>query len=356
MNKIVSVPSEPQSPKNRPETQTPSVPITSLKKAMAFVNAQTHLSTEDLFKTLLVYHKPNQGMFATPREQAFLTAAINKGASSEGPVSAETQQRIALAIRDGQFGTPIRENVARAIATKLDAFTDREAQEDIALAIRSERFGAPTIPQDVALVIAAKLDTFTAPEAQEDIALAIRSGRFGAPTIPQDVALVIAAKLDTFTAPEAQRKSPFSPYFMSASFPFLDVKSVVKLLRVNTVVRRDMTAFLDYFRRPYVSLSTSILANVADLQPLIKTLERSVRDLGYGSDKLTMRLLPTPPSLTRDQLQAIPISPITIVYLLQNPANGRPLVAAGVHNPLSALLGDPQATPLAKEGACRSAL
>ena len=115
-----------------------------------------------------------------------------------------------------------------------------------------------------------------------------------------------------------------------------------------------MTAFLDDFRRPYFSLSTSILANVADLQPLIKTLERSVRDLGYGSDKVTMRLLPTPPSRTRDQLQAIPISPITIVYLLQNPANGQALVADGVHNPLRALLSDPQATGRAKEWAARA--
>ena len=147
----------------------------------------------------------------------------------------------------------------------------------------------------------------------------------------------------------------FSKDLMSVYFPFLDVKSVVKLLRVNKVVRTDMTAFLDVFRRPYVSLSTPIPANVADLQPLIETLERSVRDLGYGSDKVTMRLLPTPPRLTIDQLQAIPIipisPPITIVYLLQNPANGRPLVAAGVHNPLSALLIHPQATGRAKEWA-----
>ena len=143
----------------------------------------------------------------------------------------------------------------------------------------------------------------------------------------------------------------FPQDLMSGCFPFLDVKSVVKLLRVNNVVRRDMTAFLDDFRRPYVSLSTPIPANVADLQPLIETLERSVRELGYGSDKLTMRLLPTPPSLTRDQLQAIPISPITIVYLLQNPANRQPLVAAGVHHPLSALLSDQLATARAKERA-----
>ena len=148
----------------------------------------------------------------------------------------------------------------------------------------------------------------------------------------------------------------FPQDLMSGCFPFLDVKSVVKLLRVNKVVRTDMNAFLDVFRSPYVSLSTPIPASDADFQHVMETLERSVRELGYGSDKLTMRLLPTPPSLTRDQLQAIPISPITIVYLLQNPANLQPLVAAGVHNPLSALLGDPQATPLAKEGACRSAL
>ena len=166
-------------------------------------------------------------------------------------------------------------------------------------------------------------------------------------------------KIVSLRSEQQPKKIPetlFPQDLMSGCFPFLDVKSVVKLLRVNNVVRTDMTAFLDDFRRPYVSLSTSILANVADLQPLIETLERSVRELGYGSDKVTMRLLPTPPSLTRDQLQAIPISPITIVYLLQNPANGRPLVAAGVHHPLSALLSDQLAIPMAKEGACRSAV
>ena len=166
-------------------------------------------------------------------------------------------------------------------------------------------------------------------------------------------------KIVSLRSEQQPKKIPetlFSKDLMSGCFPFLDVKSVVKLLRVNNVVRRDMTAFLDDFRRPYVRISTAIPASDADFRGIIETLERSVRDLGYGSDKVTMRLLPTPPSLTRDQLQAIPISPITIVYLLQNPANLQPLVAAGVHHPLSALLGDPQATPLAKEGACRSAL
>ena len=159
-------------------------------------------------------------------------------------------------------------------------------------------------------------------------------------------------KMISLRSEQRPKKIPetlFPQDLMSGCFPFLDVDSVLKLLCVNKVVSTDMNAFLDDFRRPYVSLSTSILANVADLQPLIKTLERSVRELGYGSDKLTMRLLPTPPSRTRDQLQAIPISPITIVYLLQNPANRQPLVAAGVHNSLSALLSDPLATALARE-------
>ena len=143
----------------------------------------------------------------------------------------------------------------------------------------------------------------------------------------------------------------FPQDLMSGCFPFLDVDSVLKLLCVNKVVSTDMNAFLDDFRRPYVRISTAIPASDADFRGIIETLERSVRDLGYGSDKVTMRLLPTPPSLTRDQLQAIPISPITIVYLLQNPANGQALVADGVHNPLRALLSDPQATPEAKQWA-----
>ena len=50
--------------------------ITSLQKAIAAVNASPTLSTEDLFKTLLMYHKPNQGWGATPRDPQFLADAI----------------------------------------------------------------------------------------------------------------------------------------------------------------------------------------------------------------------------------------------------------------------------------------
>ena len=203
MHHYVSVPSEPRSPKNSPVTPPPSVSITSLKKAMEVVNAQESLSTEDLFKTLLTYHKPDQGMFATRRDPQFLNEAINKGASSQGIVSDETQKEIALAIRSEQFGTRIPENVALAIVYKLHTFTDPTAQRHISGAIVERKFGTP-IPEAVARAIAAKLATFTDPEAQRDIAAAILEGKFGTP-IPEAVALAIAAKLDAFTDPEAQR-------------------------------------------------------------------------------------------------------------------------------------------------------
>ena len=203
LNKIVSVRSEQQAQKS-PETPSQRVPITSLKKAIEVVNAQDSLSTEILFKTLLVYYKPDQGRFATPREQAFLTAAIKKGDSSQVPVSVETQRNISLAIRSGRLGDRIPTDVALAIATKLDMFTDPEAQRNIAWAICDGKFGT-TIPTDVARAIATKLDTFTAPEAQRSISLAICNWRFGDPSIPRDVALTIATKLDMFTDPEAQR-------------------------------------------------------------------------------------------------------------------------------------------------------
>ena len=197
---MVSVPSEPQ---KSPKTPPPSVPIPSLKKAIAFVNAQESLSTEMLFKTLLVYYKPNQGRFATPRDPQFLAEAIKKGASSQVPVSAETQLNISSAIMISQFGTRIPPEVALAIAAKIDTFTDTDAQRNISAAILGGKFGNP-IPQDVALALAAKLGTFTDPEAQLNIYRAIRSGRFGDP-MPKDVALAIAAKLGTFTDPKARR-------------------------------------------------------------------------------------------------------------------------------------------------------
>ena len=132
---------------------------------------------------------------------------------------------------------------------------------------------------------------------------------------------------------------------MGKSFPFLDVKSVLNLLCVNKVVRMDMKAFLEDFRRPYASLSTSIPASNEAFLGIIDTLEKSVRDLGYRSDKVTLRLLPSPPNLTSGQPQSL----TTILYLSQNPANRQPLVAAGVHMPLSVLLGDLQASPRVKE-------
>ena len=133
---MVSVRSEPQ-PQKSPETPPPSVPITSLEEAKAFVKAQDSLSTEDLFKTLLMCHdrKPKKGLFESLFEsffenisdKAFLTEAINKGASSQESVSAETQKRIALAICTGEFGTPIPEDVALALVSKLDTFTEEDA-------------------------------------------------------------------------------------------------------------------------------------------------------------------------------------------------------------------------------------
>ena len=241
MNKIISVRSEQQPPKNSPETPPPGVPIPSLKKAIAFVNAQESLSTEDLFKTLLMCHdrKPDQG----PLDTQFLTEAIKKGASSQGSVSVETQKRIALAIYDGIFGKPIPSDVALALVSKLDTFKDRGAQQDIALAIVEGKFGDP-IRDEVALALVSKLDTFIDPEARRNIALAILTGKFGVggerrfldltrhtalvsslcntftdseakeiingnifvgKAIPQDVLDAIIPKLGTFTDPEAQR-------------------------------------------------------------------------------------------------------------------------------------------------------
>ena len=135
MNKIVSVPSEQQLSKNSPETPPPGVPITSLKKAIAYVNEQKSLSTEMLFKTLLVYYKPDQGLFATRRDPQFLATAIKKE-SSQGTVSEQTQKKIALDIIEGKFGNDTE--VLKAVAGQLAMFTDPTAQFHIVWAIRSD--------------------------------------------------------------------------------------------------------------------------------------------------------------------------------------------------------------------------
>ena len=101
-----------------------------------------------------MYYKPDQGMFATPRDPQFLTAAISKN-SSQTPVSVETQRNIAEAIFSGGFGNPISQAVALAIEAKLDAFTDPEAQRSIFMSISGGKFGTP-IPEAVALAIATK--------------------------------------------------------------------------------------------------------------------------------------------------------------------------------------------------------
>ena len=240
MNKIVSVPSGPQLPKNRPETPPPSVPITSLSEATKFVEAQDSLSTEMLFKTLLMYNRPNQSMFATRRDPEFLAAAINKN-SSQGSVSEETQQKIALAISNGEFGDPtMPENVALAIATNLDTFTDPEAQRNIAVAIYTGTFGTQ-IREAVALAIAANLvDTFTDPEAQRNIIFAFRDGKFGKP-IPQAVALAIAAKLSAFTAVVAQPKnSPASVW----------ITSLEEAMKEESLSTEDLFKKLLLYRKP----------------------------------------------------------------------------------------------------------
>ena len=144
-------------------------------------------------------------------------------------------------------------------------------------------------------------------------------------------------------------KSPKNTFLgkdlMGKSFPFLDVKTVLNLLCANKVVRMDMNAFLEDFRRPYASLSTSIPASNEAFLGIIDTLEKSVRDLGYRSDKVTLRLLPSPPNLTSGQPQSL----TTILYLSQNPANRQPLVADGFYILLSQFLVDPLATPRVKE-------
>ena len=200
---IVIIPRIPRSPATPP----PSAKITSLREAIKVVNAQSRLSTEDLFKTLLVYHKPDQGRFSTPRELNFLTVAIDKKVPySHWPVSKKTQLNMSKAIYSGTFGTPIPPNVALAIATELDTFTDPEAQQIISAAIFEGKFGDPRIPEyeNVAFIIAAKLDTFKSPAAQRNIAAAIHNKIFGNPMSP-NVALSIVSDLATFTDPQAQR-------------------------------------------------------------------------------------------------------------------------------------------------------
>ena len=262
-------------------TPDPSVPIPSLEEAKAFVNAQDSLSTEDLFKTLLVYYKPDLVWFETPSDLPSITAAINKGASSQGTVSEETQKNISeaimssqsdsplltevalaiatnlgaftdpdaqryisFAILDRKFGSPIPEEVALAIATKLDTFKDRAAQKNISLAIYREQFGDPTIPPAVALAIAAKFDTFTYPLAQRDIVLAICNGVFGNPTIPPEVALGIATKLDMFKEEAAQQNISEAIYREKFGDPIPQEVALAIATKLDTFTDPDAQKYL----------------------------------------------------------------------------------------------------------------
>ena len=76
---------------------------------------------------------------------------------------------------------------------------------------------------------------------------------------------------------------------------------------LSTPIPAGPEEFRHYLKLISYTGDPSIATSAEAFQHIIETLERSVRDLGYGSDKLN--LLPAPPILTREQIQAL-IAPV----------------------------------------------
>ena len=140
---------------------------------------------------------------------------------------------------------------------------------------------------------------------------------------------------------------------------FLSVKEVGNLFFVEKSINASIKYLLKCFSDRHTSFNTSIsTASPTARLTLMKELDRSIRffrPFRPTSPRWAPLSTQLPAGFTRggfgENYNEIAYS---IGYISSNPANRRPLVAAGVHNQLSALLSDPQATPLAKQWAAQA--
>ena len=137
---------------------------------------------------------------------------------------------------------------------------------------------------------------------------------------------------------------------------FLSVKSVLNLSLVEKSISKSIKDLLKRFTDRHTSFNTSISkAAPAERLAIMEGLDRYIRFFGPTSPRWSPLSTQLPAGFTLGGFGANCNKIVySIGYLSENPANRQPLVAAGVHNQLSALLSDPQATPLAKQWAAQA--
>ena len=134
---------------------------------------------------------------------------------------------------------------------------------------------------------------------------------------------------------------------------FLSVKEVGNLFFVEKSINASIKYLLKCFSDRHTSFNTSISTAVqTEHLTLMKELDRSIRFFRPTSPRWAPLSTQLPAEFSRggfgENYNEIAYS---IGYLSENPVNSPILVAAGVHIPLSELLIDPQATPVAKQWA-----
>ena len=153
----------------------------------------------------------------------------------------------------------------------------------------------------------------------------------------------------------AVSRSPVPPYPIVS---FLSVKEVGNLFLVEKSINESIIkGLLKCFSDRHTCFNTSISTAVTTQHlAIMKGLDRSIRFFGpMPSPRWAPLSTQLPAGFTLGgfggNCNEIAYS---IVYLSENPANRQPLVAAGVHNQLSALLIDQQATARAKQWAAEA--
>ena len=115
----------------------------------------------------------------------------------------------------------------------------------------------------------------------------------------------------------------------------------------ESIIKGLLKCFSDRHTCFNTSISTAVTTQHL---AIMKGLDRSIRFFGPTSPRWAPLSTQLPAGFTLGGFGANCNKIVySIGYLSDNPANHQPLVAAGVHIPLSALLSDPQATRGAKE-------
>ena len=132
---------------------------------------------------------------------------------------------------------------------------------------------------------------------------------------------------------------------------FLSVKEVGNLFLVEKLISKSIKDLLKRFTDRHTSFNTSIsTASPTECLAIMEDLDRYIRFFGPTSPRWAPLSTQLPAGFSRggfgENYNEIAYS---IGYISSNPANRQPLVAAGVHIPLSALLSDQHATHEAKE-------